>query len=238
LFPAPTYETPGAPGKRWVQAEISQVNGVLTWWLNSEVVAQRTNTSPFLSGNIMLGYMDTFTSIANPGADNFVLFDNVRVLSVVDPPTITAQPTNRIVNTGTSTTFAVGTSGSAPLAFQWRFNGTNISGGTNSLFSIPNVQATNAGAYSVVVTNAAGSVTSTGATLAVTQIRVTGLATTNGTWELTVTGAPGLGYVIETSTNLTMWSALATLINSNGTLRYLLPVADSPQSFYRVTAPE
>ncbi|MBL9126766.1 MAG: hypothetical protein JNL97_03920, partial [Verrucomicrobiales bacterium] len=43
------------------------------------VIAQRTNDSGFTSGNVMLGYMDPFTSIADPREETYALFDNVRV---------------------------------------------------------------------------------------------------------------------------------------------------------------
>ena len=79
LFPASRFETAGAPGKNWVAVEISQTNGVLTWKLDDTIVAQRTNTSSFTNGTIMLGLMDVFSSIANPVEDSFVIFDNVRV---------------------------------------------------------------------------------------------------------------------------------------------------------------
>lgn len=78
LFPSPTYETAGAPGKHWVEVEISQSAGVIEWRLNGMLVAFRLDTS-LTSGNLMLGYMDTFASLANPAEDNFVIFDNVRV---------------------------------------------------------------------------------------------------------------------------------------------------------------
>jgi hypothetical protein len=48
------------------------------WKLDGTVIAQRT-ISTFTNGNIMLGLMDTFSSIANPAKDSFVIFDNVRV---------------------------------------------------------------------------------------------------------------------------------------------------------------
>jgi hypothetical protein len=83
LFPSPTYETAGSPSKRWVQVEISVEDGVVTWRINGAVIAQRTDLS-LTSGNIMLGTMDTFPSLAGVPADNFVLFDNVRVLET--PP--------------------------------------------------------------------------------------------------------------------------------------------------------
>ena len=55
---------------------------MLTWLLNGYVIATRPNASAFTSGNVMLGYMDTFTSIANPREQNFVIFDNVRVVNL------------------------------------------------------------------------------------------------------------------------------------------------------------
>jgi hypothetical protein len=79
LFPTARFETLGAPGKNWVAVELTQTNNVLTWKLDDTIIARRTNTSAFTSGNIMLGYMDPFASIASPAADAFVLFDNVRV---------------------------------------------------------------------------------------------------------------------------------------------------------------
>jgi len=59
--------------------------------------------------------------------------------------------------------------GTAPLKYQWYFNGSNsISGGTNSTLTLTNVQLTDAGLYSVAVTNAVGFMTSSNATLTVT----------------------------------------------------------------------
>jgi N-acetyl-anhydromuramyl-L-alanine amidase AmpD len=103
LFPSPAYETAGAPGKHWVQGELSQINNVLTWQLNGVVVAQRTNTSAYTNGNVMIGYMDPFTSIANPLADNFVIFDNVRVLvsaanAAVNDLAVIARPNSALIS--------------------------------------------------------------------------------------------------------------------------------------------
>src|SRR5581483_1322597 len=64
--------------------------------------------------------------------------------------------------------FSVTASGTAPLSYQWKKNGTNISGATNSAFSITNVQTTDGAGYTVTVSNSAGSVTSNTATLTVT----------------------------------------------------------------------
>src|SRR5207237_3790278 len=55
----------------------------------------------------------------------------------------------------------------APLSYRWRFNTVTITGATNSSLTLFNVQAAKAGSYSVVVTNMAGTATSTGAVLTV-----------------------------------------------------------------------
>lgn len=83
------------------------------------------------------------------------------------PPTITAQPTSRSASLGTSTTFSVTASGASPLTYQWKKDGTAISGATASSYTISSVSNTDAGSYTVVVSNANGSTTSNVATLTV-----------------------------------------------------------------------
>jgi hypothetical protein len=82
---------------------------------------------------------------------------------------ILAQPASQTVVQGTNVTFSVTAAGTAPLTYQWWFNGTNlIAGATNTLLTLTNVQASNVGSYFAVVTNMSGSVTSVVATLALT----------------------------------------------------------------------
>ena len=68
---------------------------------------------------------------------------------------------------GQSASFAVGASGTAPLSYQWNLNGTALSGATDASLALTNVQATDAGSYTAVVTNPGGSITSAVATLTV-----------------------------------------------------------------------
>ncbi|MFN3408556.1 MAG: immunoglobulin domain-containing protein [Limisphaerales bacterium] len=89
LFPASRFETSGAPGKQWIEVEIRQSNGLLTWRLDDAIVAQRTNTPPSTRGTILLGLMDTFPSIASPARDAFALFANVRVENLAPPIALT-----------------------------------------------------------------------------------------------------------------------------------------------------
>lgn len=88
--------------------------------------------------------------------------------ATTNPPVITSQPSNQGVATGNSVSFTVGVTGTAPLNYQWLFNGTNISGATTNPLVLASVQLTNAGNYSVIITNLAGSATSSNAVLTVT----------------------------------------------------------------------
>jgi Immunoglobulin I-set domain/Immunoglobulin domain len=83
------------------------------------------------------------------------------------PPTLLVQPASVSVNVGQPASFSVTASGTAPLSYQWQKGGVNISGATQSIYSIASAQLSDAGDYRVVVSNSVGSVTSSVATLAV-----------------------------------------------------------------------
>jgi hypothetical protein len=80
FFPAPPFETVGAPGKQWVEVEIRVRGGATEWRLNDRLIAIRLDTSA-TSGTIMLGQADTYPSVAVPPQDTFVIYDNVRVVT-------------------------------------------------------------------------------------------------------------------------------------------------------------
>ena len=88
--------------------------------------------------------------------------------NAVSGPVITQQPQNQTVSQGNTATFSVTASGTAPLNYQWRKNSINIIGATSSSFNIISAFPSDAGTYSVVVTNASNSVFSNNATLNVT----------------------------------------------------------------------
>ena len=241
LFPASRFETAGAPGKDWIEVELRQTNSTVLWLMDGTVVAQRANTSIFTSGNIMLGFMDPFASIANPAEDAFVLFDNVLVedlsAAALQPPAITSQPASQSVSNGFNVTFTVGASGSSPLDYQWRFNGTNLACATNLSLSLTNVQAASAGAYDVVVSNAAGLAASAPASLSVSLPDVRFLSATmlaNGQVQLLFSAVPGQDYVIQASTNLTDWAPISMLTASNGPLPFVdVEATNFARRFYR-----
>ena len=89
------------------------------------------------------------------------------VLSVIVPPSITGQPQSLIASENQTVNFSVAVSGTAPLHYQWRLNEADILDATGSDYSLESAQTSDAGTYSVVVANSAGSITSAPAILTV-----------------------------------------------------------------------
>ena len=81
------------------------------------------------------------------------------------PPLVITQPVDLFIPTGSNATFSITANGTDPLAYQWRFNGAAIPGATNASITVTNAQNVNVGLYSIVVTNKAGSATSSNASL-------------------------------------------------------------------------
>ena len=122
-------------------------------------------------------------------------------------PQISAAPQNRTDSVSSTATFSVTATGAAQLTYQWSKDGTNlvdvgaISGATSSILTINNVQLTNAGNYSVLITNSFGNV-STGAVLTVTLSSPVAdfvYFTNNGSITISSYGGPGGAVIIPDS---------------------------------------
>ena len=105
----------------------------------------------------------------DPGTDHGIALDDLTITFTLTnpPPIITAQPQSQTVIVGSNVTFSVGAIGLPPLTYQWQFNAAALPAATNSTLTLTNVQFSQAGDYTVVVSNNAGSVTSAVATLTV-----------------------------------------------------------------------
>ena len=125
--------------------------------------------------------------------------------------------------------FLLVSAGVAPFTYQWLFDGTAIAGATNSALSVPNAQPAQSGYYSVIVSNASGSVTSQVAELKVfvaaphslsgIQAESDGSVSLSFAGETTALFAPYYDlYPLETSTNLVDWAPLVTLQRTNTAL--------------------
>ena len=118
-------------------------------------------------------------------------------------PAIVAQPTNQTTVVGGTASFSVTATGDAPLSYQWLKDDVEIPGATDATLAVSPVQASDAGAYDVVVTNSVGSVTSNSASLIITGLAPsivtspasqTVAAGTTVTFAVGVTGSPTLTY--------------------------------------------
>jgi len=103
-------------------------------------------------------------------------FENPLNIGASQAPAIVSQPASLAVDPGATATFAVAANGTLPLSYQWRRNGAVIAGATGTTLTLTNVQAADAGSYTVTVTNGLGSVTSDPATLSVRLARLTNVS--------------------------------------------------------------
>ncbi|MGO8837239.1 MAG: choice-of-anchor tandem repeat GloVer-containing protein [Limisphaerales bacterium] len=109
-------------------------------------------------------------------------------LNVPAAPAIATQPASLICLQGALVTFTVDADGVLPLRYQWQknstnlVNGGNVSGATSSTLTLNNVSMSDAGIYSVVITNLYGSVTSSNAILTVLPTLAEALNATNLVW--------------------------------------------------------
>jgi hypothetical protein len=126
------------------------------------------------------------------------------------------------------------------LNYQWRFNNVNIPGATTNTYTKSNVQLTNAGNYSVVVSNVVGTVISDDALLTVVQPEPPHIGSvtllSDGRIRLQISGAPG-HYGIDGATNLTGspldWAELTNFFTTTNPFEFTDSQTNLPQRFYR-----
>ena len=134
------------------------------------------------------------------------------VLIVLVPPSITTHPLDQTNFAGYAATFTVAADGTAPLAYQWRFNLTNqLVGETNVVLTLANLQTNQAGYYSVLVTNVAGVASSTDALLTVNLLP-----------------SPVLGIVRDSDVIVLSWPASVPGFSLESATNLFVPIAWSP----------
>jgi len=148
-------------------------NGSLHWTNNygKKIVTMLVDGSD----NRFVGFADG--SIARIGPDLSPL-----------PPEILSGPQGQTLFTGSNITLTASATGSLPLQYRWRFNGTDIPDATNSVLTLNNLGPTQSGYYSVVVTNAGGSVTSAPALVRIKSVQffLGDAMLTNGTYSFQI----------------------------------------------------
>ncbi len=169
-------------------------------------------------GTIAAGASANLTIIAAPGSSGLLTNTvwvrsaapdlnpandlGVALVTALNPPALVVPPQNSSAISGSNITLAVTATGSAPLTYQWRFNGNDLPGQNNAALLLANVQPTQAGSYSVRVSNAVGQVESASVTLTVlsppsitaSPQNRTDFAGGNSTFSVTATGTAPLGF--------------------------------------------
>jgi PKD repeat protein/subtilisin-like proprotein convertase family protein len=142
-------------------------NGLFYQWRwNGADIAGETGSS-YSRTNVQCADAGSFDVVVTNQAGS--LTSSVAVLTVVAPPVILSGPAGQAVPRGQNASFVVQATNNCGdgLVYQWRWNGADIAGETGSSYIRPSVQCADAGSLDVVVTNLAGSLTSSVAALTV-----------------------------------------------------------------------
>jgi len=173
---------------------------------------------------------------------NGTITDAVQIFASCGEPIILTQPSNQVAVAGSTAQFTVGASSQFPLSYLWYFNQTNMINYPVSFATLmlPSVTVNAAGYYSVVVTNAYGSATSSVATLTV----VTPLVhNANGSVTLGFEGIPSSTIRVFAATNLVppiTWQPVFTNNNVGTNVTWQFTDTNAvyfPQRFYRFSTP-
>ncbi len=176
---APTITTQPADANGVVGGSVTftaTANGspapTVKWYHGSQLLAGQT-TQVLTLANLQSSDAGAYTMTAtNAAGTTTTVAATLTVSASAIAPGVTSQPQGLTVTERTPVTFTVTASGTAALTYQWNKDGTAITGATTSNYGIPLAQTSDAGNYTVTITNSAGSVTSSPATLIVNAIQV------------------------------------------------------------------
>jgi len=136
------------------------------WYYNTNSILTNDTSSSITITNAQLTDAGGYSVVVSNTYG--VVTSSVAQLSVSTPdmPSIITQPQDTTVLPGDTATFTVEAGGSEPLSYQWYYNtNTLVNGATDSTLTLTNVQPGQVGVYSVIVSNLAGSITSSNAML-------------------------------------------------------------------------
>jgi uncharacterized repeat protein (TIGR03803 family) len=136
------------------------------WFFNETNALPGATSARLRLPNVQMAQAGTY-SVVITNSDGAVT-SAPAILSVLTfPPTILSAPADQMAEVGLVAVFAVSAAGSPPLVYQWFYDNTPIAAATNADILLLDLQPSQSGAYSVVITNAFGAITSPPAMLTV-----------------------------------------------------------------------
>lgn len=209
------------------------------WWRDGQPVPDATNAVLAIS-NAIAGaqgsYQIIVTNFAGAVTSRVAMltFNTLTLIIVTPPESLT-------VTQGSSATFRVLVSGLPPFRYQWLFGIIPVPDETNSVLTIPGTEATNAGAYRVVVTNDYLSVTSAPAVLTLVSPLLLVAAAQGQDLLITCHGPPGCVARLLCATSLSptaIWQPMATnTLSTSGTFTWPCPRPTNGTVFFRTVSP-
>jgi uncharacterized protein YegP (UPF0339 family) len=185
------------------------------WMKGANPVAGATSSLLVLS-DVQVSDAGSYTVVVTNGSGSITSNPAVVVVNPATIPVITTPPAPQTTAVGGSVTFSVAASAGSAATFQWEKNDNAIIGATSATLTLTNVQASDAGSYSVILTNTAGSVTSTPVTLTVNAV-VVAMGTVISGWDFQnlaigtdLTPASDLGAVAGAASTLGMTNTYGT----------------------------
>lgn len=227
-----------ATGSSTTFAALATGEGTLAyrWRLNGTNISGATATN-YTIATVATNHAGDYTVVVTNSYG--AITSTVAKLTVVIPPSVTTPPTGVSIFPGGSATFTAAGTGTAPLGYQWQLNGANLAGATTTTLQRNNAQVSDAGYYTVVITNAGGSVTSQPAILKVLVTPTLGQARGSRTnFQFAFSSVMGVSYVVEYKNDLTnpTWTPLFTNTGNGGVITQLDAPANLRSRFYRVIA--
>ena len=156
----PSSQTVIAGSKATLTVTATGTTPTYQWYLNGSAIAAATASSYTIS-NVQSANVGTYTVVVS-NATSSVTSQNA-TLSLLNP-VITTQPQSVLGPLGGSVTLSVAATGLGN-SYQWYLNGTVIAGATNPSLPLTSLKTSDAGNYTVIISNIYGSITSSSATL-------------------------------------------------------------------------
>lgn len=156
-------------GDSYTVSVASSSPGITYQWRKNGVNISGATSASYTISSVQTSSAGTYTCAITNACGTIVSNGSVLTIAQCALPVITTQPTNQTLLVGNTLTLTVAaTTTTGTLSYQWKRNGVAINGATSSTYTLTNIQLSNAGSYTVDVTNSTcGTITSNAATVSV-----------------------------------------------------------------------